>query len=84
MSKCPTPWTFVGGILQDRDENAIAQVYTDDPETRAVLLHAGEMWKALNELTSVEPGSAAHRHADAKCCELARKIEAEIAAGRKP
>jgi hypothetical protein len=81
MSKHPTPWTFVGGILQDRDENAIAQVYTDDPETRAVLLHAAEMWEALKAFR--DNSSADSDECTVALDELTDEIESEIAA-RKP
>jgi hypothetical protein len=80
--KHPGPWTVTDDIAKDASGESVFYCYTDDPETRAILTHAAEMWEELQDVTSVEPGTSVHRQADKSCCDLVRKIESEIAAAK--
>lgn len=80
MSKHPGPWTITkSGFVQDATEDGVAQIYTDDPETRAVLLHAAEMWDTLKKLRACKAGVTV---AVGVCDSLVDEIESEIAAGK--
>lgn len=97
MSKHPGPWTITdSGYMLDANGTGIAHVYTDDPETRAVLLHAAEMWEALRllhehavdeERNEYEGSRGMLRDCPAPISsagDLLTKIESEIAKARKP
>ncbi len=46
--KHPGPWTIPGlYAMQDANGAPVADVLTLDPETRAILTHAAEMWEAM-------------------------------------
>lgn len=84
MSKHPTPWYLEGmGYLLDANDDILARLDTDDPETRAVLLHAGDMFAALQEFENSTPGGDDGEAAEEKLCNLTDKIEAEIAKARR-
>lgn len=85
MSKHPVPWGFDSklGIIRDAHGCMIARVDTPDPETRAVLLHAAEKFAMLRDLVGVS-GDFQLEECQEEASELLTKIEAEIAAGRKP
>lgn len=80
MSKHPVPWTTdCMGYIMDAEGREVAKFETQDPKTRAVLLHAMEMWKALTKIwnatisdldTAIDLGG-----------EIITKIEDEIAKG---
>lgn len=81
--KHPGPWKLGAlSYIRTPDCKQIARILTDDPETRAILTHAAEMWEAVQGVASVEPGTPAHRLADRMLCVLANKIESEIAAAK--
>ena len=85
----PGPWKLdetTGFIIDANGADVCDAWVTDDPETRAILTRAAEMWEAVQVVASVEPGTPAHRLADRMLCVLANKISAEIAAakGAKP
>ena len=74
VMKHPGPWKPLGGTgyIVDANNELVCHVSdSDDPETRAILTHAAEMWEALRSNMSDinDEGDA-----------LIRKIEREIAA----
>lgn len=83
MSKHQTPWTYEEstGFVTDANDVGIFRVHTRDPETRAVLLHAAEMWEALKAFR--DNSSADSDECTVALDELTDEIESEIAA-RKP
>jgi hypothetical protein len=78
MSKHPGPWAMNEWHLYDADRTIVCEVRTDDPETRAVLPHAAEMFAVLK---SIRHGNAFDQGA---AFWLVDAIEAEIAKARKP
>lgn len=75
--KHPGPWTVdqSGGYIVDANGVDVARVDTPDPETRAILTHAAELWKELREIHECRGNIPA-------CCDLVDKISAEIAAAK--
>lgn len=67
--KHPGPWTVELDYVWDANEEVVCSL-PDDPETRAILTHAAEMW-------AVHQGSE-----DIGSRLLVDKIEAEIAAAK--
>jgi len=86
MSKHPGPWALIEGNGHVRivdnapSPEGICDVTTRDPETRAVLLHAAEMWEEFKRSAEVN-GTYDIRWA--RAVDICRKIEAEIAEERK-
>ena len=84
MSRHPGPWALkMSGEVIDDDGAIVFKVATTDPEARAVLLHAAEMWEQLKNICSLS-SERHYQNAVDHMIELLRKIEAEISAGRKP
>ena len=85
MSKHPGPWTFHPfGNIHDSNRELVCGSVTGDHETRAVLLHAAEMWQALQRFAETPVDSKAGRAVDRELCLLVSKIESEITAARRP
>jgi hypothetical protein len=83
-SKHPGPWTLkMSGDIVDNNGNIVCTVASRDPETRALLLHAAEMFAALKRLSNTDHAKREGIDAELSCCDLVDKIESEIAA-RKP
>jgi hypothetical protein len=94
MSKHPGPWACdaTGTCIIDANGLDVAEFATDDPETRAVLPHAAEMFAALRSVVSLDRQNCTdYAHNAEECGEafgsagnLFDKIESEIAAARRP
>lgn len=96
MSKHPGPWWLHHwGQLRDADSTLICSSVTDDPETRAILLHAREMFDelrrlyehAVDEHRNEYEGSGGRMLRDwpepiTRASSLIDKIESEIAKGK--
>jgi hypothetical protein len=80
-SKHPGPWTIkMSGDIVDNNGNIVCTVASRAPETRALLLHAAEMFAALKAfLADGADACDASNTAD----DLILKIESEISAVRK-
>jgi hypothetical protein len=82
-SKHPGPWTLkMSGDVVDNNGNIVCTVASRDPETRAILLHAAEMFAALRDF--IDCGRSDFDDAQIHYSALLAKIEDEIAAARKP
>ena len=81
MSKHPGPWKlFDSGNLYDATRTLVCTVMTDDPEARAVLLHAAEMWEALEHVFR----HLTYHHPSAETIgTVLSKIKSEIAKARR-
>ena len=96
--KHPTPWTINPHTLQMSDADGIGigmcMDVTTDPEARAILAHAAEMWEALHATAELDQQCAIEYHylhdqqrpggdplSDVQG--LAIKINAEIAAAKR-
>ena len=74
--KHPGPWTVAEHYLWDANDEIVCSL-PDDPEARAILTHAAEMWEVLKSVGDVDritPHGVLYVFVD--------KINAEIAAAK--